>query len=170
MVVGGVLCDALGDDQMVVRDGNLGGVAEHEMASALAQEASILIGARELLERTLLQPFQPLWQFCQLVFQHADGHRQTTRLGIVAVGGLLPTAYLTAQSGSCIAQHLLAVDLVAAGAGLDTRRIDRYPPQLAQPQCPRHLQNLREAVVQGQSMATPEARSVQLSTRAPPAR
>jgi len=74
-------------------------------------------------------------------------------LGIVSVGSLLPTAYLAAQAGAGIAQRLLAIDTVPAGAGLDARRIDRYPSQLAQPQCPRHLKHLREAVVQGQSMA-----------------
>ena len=128
-VVGGVLRHPLGHDQVVVGDRDLARVAQRK-AAAPAQKTRILVGAREPLQAALVQPFKPSRQFVERPRQLGDGHIESAGLGVIAIGGLLPTAHLAAQRGPRRAQRLLAVYAVPAGVGLDARRVNRHPAQL----------------------------------------
>src|ERR1700733_7800376 len=155
-VVGCILRHPRVHNQMIVRNADLGGVAEDKTLSALAQEASVLVGLGQLLQAAFFQSLHSSRHLRQCLVQFPDRHFQPARLLIVPVSRLLPVAYLAAKLRSRIAQRLLAVHAIFARIGGNACGINRHPAQLHHALRLGPLQHLGESIIQRSTITTAE--------------
>jgi hypothetical protein len=148
MIAGFGLRHSLGYDEVVLADGDFGGISQLKMSMPVAHESRLGIAFRQPFFSAVAHSLQLFAHS----FQRLDSNaRARSAIGIV-VQMFLPLRHFALQIG--FAQHAMA-----RRVGFDARRIDGYRAHLRQSRVAQQTQHLRETIAGSPPRAGDETRS-----------